>query len=60
MMEKKAVEELERMAKECQEGEEAMEAQDADHVLCEFLVALGYTQLVDAYWHVPKWYKGDH
>lgn len=29
---------------------------EADDVLCELLVALGYEDVVDLYREVPKWY----
>jgi len=57
MLQENAVQELLEIARGCRQDEESIEyaRQDADHVLCDFLVALGYEELVDAYWQVPKW-----
>lgn len=30
---------------------------DADDILCEFLITLGYKKLVSYYKEVPKWYS---
>lgn len=30
---------------------------DADDILCEILTALGYTEIVDAYNAIDKWYS---
>ena len=57
MKQDEAIEQLLDLAKEGRDQEDSWYAtQDADHVLCEFLVALGYQDLVDAYWQVPKSY----
>ena len=29
---------------------------EADFILCEFLEYLGYKELVDAFYDIPKWY----
>lgn len=33
------------------------EHDEADNLLCDLLEELGYTELVDAYRKIPKWYS---
>jgi hypothetical protein len=53
MRESEAIE----MLKACQNARNPEAAHsDADNILCKFLEELGYEEVVEAYYDVPKWY----
>jgi len=47
---------LERLRRIAAGGDTEMDHHDADEVLCELLIHLGYKDIVDAWAKVDKWY----
>lgn len=57
MNEKQAVRKLLKIYKEWEETEDNEKAHgEADSVIADFLESLGYTEIVNAYHEIPKWY----
>jgi hypothetical protein len=46
----------ERIRTEAMSGDKENDHQEADHILCELLTSLGYTETVAAFRAVDKWY----
>lgn len=53
MTREKALSELSEIAKS---SDQEVTHVDADEVLCQLLVALGYQDVVNAWDEIPKWY----
>lgn len=54
MTKEEAIKQLEEMSKRV--GDTEMSHIEADEVLCELLCHLGYSEVVDAYNKIDKWY----
>jgi len=52
----KSIAELVEEIKQCSESDQEMGHIEADGILCDLLKELGYSEVVDAYNELHKWY----